>query len=263
MPSDWLEKLVAPFAEADVMTVTGNILPYELEGESQLLFEVYGGLGRGFRRVDYAAEWFYDWYKLHAVPTWELGGTANAAFRATIFGDPQIGLMDEALGAGVPTGCSEDTYLFYKVAKAGYRIAYQATAHVWHKHRRSPEALRRQLYNYSKGHVAYHLTTWLRDGDARGLYRIAVELPFSYIGRAWKRLTGHSTYPLSLLAVELAGTLAGPLALWRSRRGVARAGRSAPYTAKSLPLRAPSDWMGASPTPRPLEVPEELIVAGS
>ena len=57
-----------------------------------------------------------------AVPTWRIGSTANAAFRASIFSDPRIGLMDEALGAGMPTGCSEDTYLFYKVLRAGYRI---------------------------------------------------------------------------------------------------------------------------------------------
>ena len=37
-----------------------------------------------------------------------LGATANAAFRRSIFFDPAIGLLDEALGAGMPTGCSED-----------------------------------------------------------------------------------------------------------------------------------------------------------
>jgi hypothetical protein len=41
-----------------------------------------------------------------AVPAWNLGATANAAFRAAIFEDPEIGLMDEALGVGTPTGFS-------------------------------------------------------------------------------------------------------------------------------------------------------------
>jgi GT2 family glycosyltransferase len=39
MPPDWLEKLVTPFARADVMIVTGNTLPLELETRAQRLFE--------------------------------------------------------------------------------------------------------------------------------------------------------------------------------------------------------------------------------
>ena len=35
---------------------------------------------------------------------WDLGATANAAFRASIFDRPDIGLMDEALGPGMPIG---------------------------------------------------------------------------------------------------------------------------------------------------------------
>ena len=71
-----------------------------------------------------------------AVPTWKLGATANAAFRAAIFSDPAIGVLDEALGAGMPTGCSEDTYLFYRILKAGHTIVYEPAAWVWHEHRR-------------------------------------------------------------------------------------------------------------------------------
>ena len=66
-------------------------------------------------------------------------------------------------------GCSEDTYLFYKILKAAIRSSYEPAAYVWHKHRRDLAALRRQLYNYSKGHVAYQLTTLLRDHDRRAV----------------------------------------------------------------------------------------------
>ena len=41
-------------------------------------------------------------------------------------------------------------------------------------------ALRRQIYSYAKGHAAYQLTTWLRDGDRRGLLRLLYELPAVY-----------------------------------------------------------------------------------
>jgi GT2 family glycosyltransferase len=223
---DWIERLAAPFARDEVMVVTGNVLPIELETEAQRLFEAYGGLGRGFVPLSVGRDWFAA--SRRSVRTWDLGCTANAAFRAAVFEDPEIGLMDEALGAGTPTGCSEDTYLFYRVLKAGHTIVYEPEALVWHRHRRTIEALRRQIYSYSKGHVAYQLTTWLRDGDRRALVRLFYELPRTYARRTWDRLRGWSDYPLSFIALEVLGNLAGPWALWQSRRRVARLGRSAP-----------------------------------
>jgi GT2 family glycosyltransferase len=233
MPPTWLEKLIAPFVRPDVMVVTGNVLPLELTTPAQRLFEKYGGLGRGFKPREVGGDWFES-SRRHAVPTWELGATANAAFRASIFGHPQIGLMDEALGVGTPTGCSEDTYLFYRVLKAGHTILYQPAAYVWHKHRRDMRALRRQIYGYSKGHVAYHLTTLLRDHDLRALMRLSIHLPRWHIKQVLRqiksRLRGkRMDYPLSLTLLEIAGNLAGPWALWRSRRRVKREGRSQPY----------------------------------
>jgi O-antigen biosynthesis protein len=232
-PPDWLERLIEPFDDADVMAVTGNVLPLTLESAPARMFEHYGGLGRGFapKRVD--AEWFRRWRR--AAPTWELGCTANAAFRASIFRDARIGLMHEALGAGTPTGCSEDTYTFYRILNAGFAIVYEPRAWVWHKHRDSMDALRRQIYAYAKGHAAYQLTTWLRDGDRRGLLRLAVELPLRYAERTWQFARRRSDYPLSFIALEIAGTLAGPFALWRSVRRVRRLGRIQSGTPAPLP----------------------------
>ncbi len=232
MPPDWLEKVVAPFNRAEVMTVTGNVLPLELETKAQHLFEVYGGLGRGFERREFDRAWF-DSCGRRAVPTWLLGATANAAFRASVFGDRNIGLMDEVLGAGTPTGCSEDTYVFYKVLKAGYVIVYEPAAYVFHKHRREMGALRRQIYSYSKGHVAYHLMTLLHHRDLRALVRLFFELPQTYYRRIKQRILGGGAYPLSLIIVEMVGNLAGPWALLKSRRKVRRNGRSNPYVRPS------------------------------
>jgi GT2 family glycosyltransferase len=225
VPEGWLERLIAPFSRAEVAAVTGHVVPLELETGSQSRFEAYGGLGKGFERIEANAEWFRR--MRGAVPTWKLGATANAAFRAAIFDDPAIGHLDEALGAGMPTGCSEDTYLFYRILKAGHTIVYEPTAWVSHRHRRDPSALRRQIYAYSKGHVAYHLTTLLRDGDRRALVRLVYSLPKAYVKRTWARLRGWSEYPFSLVLVEIAGTLAGPFALWRARRRVRRLGPGA------------------------------------
>jgi len=228
LPSDWLEKLVTPFARPEVMIVTGNVLPLELETINQRFFEIYGGLGRGFEPLEVNGNWFESSPRL-AVPTWLLGATANAAFRASIFNHPEIGLMDEALGPGMPSGVGEDTYLFYKVLKAGYTLVYEPTAYVWHKHRRDMNALRRQIYGYSKGHVAYNLTTWLRDHDWRGLVQILVGLPIYHFQRIKLWVQGQSQYPLSLTFLEIAGNLAAPWSLFQSYQRVKREGRSDPY----------------------------------
>jgi len=240
VPEGWLERLVAPFTRPDVMAVTGHVLPFELETASQCRFEAYGGLGKGFTRFEVDGEWFRS--MRGAVPTWNLGATANAAFRSSIFRDPRIGVLDEALGAGMPTGCSEDTYLFYRILQAGFTIAYEPAAFVWHRHRKDDESLRRQIYCYSKGHVAYHLTTLLRDGDRRALVRLCYSLPKTYVRRAIERIRGRSDYPLRLILTEIAGTFAGPWALWQARRRVRRFGPSArPRThhAVSLESRVP------------------------
>lgn len=221
MNPDWFDKLLAPFERDDVMIVTGNVLPAQLETRAQQLFEFYGGLGRGFERVEAGGAWFGSWYR-EAVPTWHLGATANAAFRATIFSHPQIGLLDPALGAGTPTGCSEDTDLFYRVLAAGFTIVYEPTAFVWHHHRRDMGALRRQLYAYSKGHVAYNLKTWQDYGDTRALFHLAFTLPKWQIKKLARWVRRSNSYPLALILTEIAGNLAGPFALWRARRRARR-----------------------------------------
>ncbi len=231
VPSDWVENLITPFVRADVMVVTGNVLPLELETSSQHFFELYGGLGRGFKKAEYDGKWFES-FRRRAVPTWSIGACANAAFRASIFANPEIGMIDETLGAGTPTGCSEDTYLFYKVLKLGYTIIYEPKSYVWHKHRTDLKSLKKQIYNYSKGHVSYHLKTWLSDKDWRGIVRILGEVPKFQIRQLARSLLGRSSYPSSLIWLEIKGYLTGPWAYWRSRRNVKRQGRSTPYKSR-------------------------------
>ncbi|MEC4985363.1 MAG: glycosyltransferase, partial [Oscillatoria sp. PMC 1076.18] len=234
MPEDWLKKLIANFSRSDVMCISGNILPLKLDTESQRLFEKYGGLGRGFEYFEVSSKWF-ELSPFHVVPTWELGGTANAAFRAKIFHDPEIGLMDETLGPGMPSGVGEDIYLFYKILKAGYTIIYEPTAYVWHRHRDNMSALRRQLYNYSKGFVSYQLTTLLRDRDWRVLPNLFFYLPGYHLKRIYHRLRGWNDYPISLSLLEITGNILGPLALWKSFQKVNQQGRSQPYLPPSQP----------------------------
>jgi GT2 family glycosyltransferase len=215
---DWLQTLIAPFERGDVYAVTGNTLPIELETVPQQLFESYSGLGRGYERREIGSHWFKQ--QQGAVPTWTIGATANAAFRASAFRDPRIGLLDEVLGPGTPTGVGEDTYLFYKILKAGFTIVYEPRAVVWHRHRKTMTALRNQLFNYSKGHVAYHLHTLIHDYDTRVLSHLFKTMPRWRVKQllriARDEFRGKNTYPMSLVMLELWGHLLGPIGLWHA-----------------------------------------------
>lgn len=221
---DWLERLLAPFSRADVVAVTGNTLPARLETHAERMLEVYGGFCRGFLPRIFDSAWFHR-RRWRAVPTWQIGGSGNAAFRREIFSWRAVGRFAETLGAGVPTGVGEDTKLFYDILHAGFAIAYEPAAVAWHFHRVTMPGLRRQLFGYSKGHVAYHLTTLFDHGDGRALVRILAELPLSFAQRAWQRLRGRSPYPWRLLATEMIGTLLGPWSLWRAQRLAKRLAR--------------------------------------
>jgi O-antigen biosynthesis protein len=224
VPPNWLENLVAPFARPEIGVVTGNLLPLALETPSQQIFEIYdGSLGRGFAAFEADYQWFSN--RFLAVPTWELGATAIAAFRSNVLADPRVGWMDERLGPGVPSGAGEDLYFFYRILKAGHRLVYEPRAWGWHEHRRTLPELRKQLFNYSKGNIGYHLTVLLRDRDLRVLPTVLVFLPIYYAKRLLRWLMGDRDYPLSLTWVEIKGILAGPWGLWQSHRLIRKIGR--------------------------------------
>ena len=229
VPRNWLDQLCRPFADPAVGAVTGNVLPLVLDNSSERQFEEYGGLGRGYTRRVFDHHWLTG--GVNGAATWEIGATANAAFRAELFTDRRVGLMDEALGPGMPSGVGEDTYLFYRTLLAGWRIVYEPSAYVRHKHRATPEALRKQIFSYSKGHVSYLITTWLRNGDRSSLRRLLFVLPRWHAATIWKWIKTlvrlkRPAYPLHLTMLEIAGNLMGPIALFRSRRRVVREGRS-------------------------------------
>lgn len=228
VPPDWLEKLIAPFVQQDVMVVSGNVLPYEQVTESQILFERYGGLGRGSERFHVDGDWFEVRHRF-AVETWKLGGTANAAYRAQIFANKDIGMMNEELSTGGPAGLGEDIYLFYRVLKAGGTIQYEPSAYLWHKHRRSIDALKRQIYNYSKSQLAYHLITVKQDRDLRGLVNAFYAYPKWLLERMLLKMTGRGDWPAWFIWAQIRGYLASPIGFVRALRYVKKQGRSAPY----------------------------------
>ncbi|MBD2092213.1 glycosyltransferase [Microcoleus sp. FACHB-1515] len=229
VPPDWLEKLIAPMNRLEVAIVTGNVLPRELETPAQILVErLRNGLSQGFVPFEADGRWLAA-YAHTTPPTWELGVSANAAFRASIFAHPQIGLMEEVLGPGTPTAGAEESYLMYKTLNAGYTIVYQPQAYVWHRHRREMSALHRQIHGYMKSATAYNLTLWLKDGDRRALRHQFWELPNYYARRIYHRLRGWDKTPWLLLWQEVSGYFAGYWCYWQSWQRVQRQGRSDRY----------------------------------
>lgn len=225
VPAGWLDLLLDPFRRNDVMAVCGNVQPLELRNEAQLDFERISPLSKGFRRFE--SRWAHPTRPWTAFPAWELGATANAAFRRVVFDDPEVGLMDEALGPGTPSGVGEDSYLLYRIVRAGWTVVYEPSAYVWHRHRNTAAALVSQMTNYYSGHVAHQLTTLVRDHDPRAVHRLARVTAYATVSRL-ESLVGRGPVPPAIARAQLRGTLRGPLNYVRSQQRVRREGRSAP-----------------------------------
>jgi GT2 family glycosyltransferase len=223
VPDGWLDLLLDPFRRNDVMAVCGNVQPLELRNAAQLDFERISPLSKGFRRFE--SHWADPVRPWRAFPAWELGATANAAFRRAVFADPEVGVMDEALGPGMPSGVGEDSYLLYRIVRAGWTVVYEPTAYVWHRHRDTAEALVSQITNYYSGHVAHQLTTLVRDHDPRAVQRLARVTAYAAVSRV-ASLVGRGPVPPAIARAQLRGTLRGPINYVRSQRRVRREGRS-------------------------------------
>jgi hypothetical protein len=117
------------------------------------------------------------------------------------------------------------------VLHAGWAIAYEPSALVWHHHRSTVEDLRHQMFGYGTGLSAYVITLLLdrRTRGAvlrrvpRGLVRV-VRTPASTHGS----MAAGVAIPDGLWRREVVGLVAGPLELLRARRRVRRLPRLRP-----------------------------------
>jgi glycosyltransferase involved in cell wall biosynthesis len=206
----WLDGLAAPFADPLVMAATGYIGPLELETRAQYLFEMHRGFEKHFDRV------VFDGVKAPpAVAAGPSGAGANSIFRRRAL--EELGGFAEDLGPGTPARSSDDTWAFYLLLAAGYRIEHDPARIVWHAHRRDPAALRRILFEYGLSSTAYATRCLLGRGELEALgiwswwWRRHLR---SDLARILKRR--EPRLPLRVFAGEALGTLLGPFALARS-----------------------------------------------
>jgi O-antigen biosynthesis protein len=241
-PAGWLEGLLVPFDDPTIGAVTGNIIPFQLNSSAERLCESCCSLSAGSEPFTVDGYWFQA--SPDSVQGWEFGTTANVAVRTSVFSDPAVGLFAESLGPGTPIGAGEDPYFFYRVLKAGYRLQYLADVWVWHKHRSTSRHLRRQVYNYAKSAVGYHTMTLLRDGDQRSRASLFGGLQQHYFRRLIAAARGRIDVPVSLVAVEIAGHVAGGFSFAASelRRRILARDPAFPITPPALPARPTDDY---------------------
>ena len=206
----WLDGLGDPFDDPLVMALTGYAGPLELETRAQYLFEAHGGLQRFQERL------VFDGASGSPLQIGDTAGAgANSFYRRRVF--DEIGLFPEDLGPGTPV-LGEEKYVFYRIAEAGYRIVFDPSRIVWHRHRRDDETLRRTLFSYTVGEFGY-TTRCLLERWEPGVLHIWRWWPrhlcadLVRLGRGDDR-----AIPLNLILAEAAGIPLGPWMLWRSRR---------------------------------------------
>jgi glycosyltransferase involved in cell wall biosynthesis len=210
----WLAELVAGFEAGDsVACVTGLTLPLELDTPAQILFEEYGGFGKGVDRHIYNLSEHHPGDRLFPYAIGRIGSGNNMAWSRKLL--EEIGGFDLSL---TKTG-AEDISAFFDAMTSGYTIVYEPAAIIFHEHRRSYADLRRQVYWYGIGLGAY-LTRCLL-GDVRHRLRFAAKAPFGLVyllsANSPKNVKKSPVFPRELTRLELRGTWRGSLAYIRAR----------------------------------------------
>ncbi|MBI2955066.1 MAG: glycosyltransferase family 2 protein [Chloroflexi bacterium] len=200
----WLAAILSHYDDPEVACVTGLIAPWEVETRAQEQFEFhYGGMSRGL------IPFTMDFTQIRATDAGRAGAGANMSFRRSILLD--IGLFNEALDCGMPTQSGGDSYAFYKVLSAGYKIAYEPGALVWHRHRRDDEHLKKQIYGYGVGITSHLVACLVEDHDLGALMTMWNLLRHWHLWRFIGKARGQLDVPLTLLVAELWGFFVG---LW-------------------------------------------------
>lgn len=201
----WLTRLMMAFNTLDsVMCVTGLAIPYELETQSQVWFEQFGGLGNGFERQIFDMGEHRRDNLLYPYTVGQYGAGVNMAFRTA--------WLRNVGGFEISISQADDISMFVKVITNGYRIIYEPNALVHHKHRRDYEGLKRQIFNYGIGLSIFiiHLVI----SDWLWLIKISPRIPAGIWHmlnpRSYKNKNKQRGYPAELTWLERKGLIKGP-----------------------------------------------------
>ena len=222
----WVRALAEVFSEnTEVMAVTGLIVPYELETESQIYFENRGGFGKRFKRA---------WYRMNQENGKQkatfygfsdmFGAGANMAFRRRLF--DHIGYFDPALDMGTATKGGGDMEMFFRVLKKGYTLVYEPGAVVRHCHRRNYEQLRKQMASWGTSFYAYVMRNAIAYPDERfDFIRLGLWFLRFQIRRLINSFVHPVGFPRDLLMAQLFSSFLGPICYLKARRVAAKIDR--------------------------------------
>lgn len=225
----WVRALARVFVEqAEVMAVTGLVVPYELETEAQQLFERYGGFGRGFTPCTYRVNHNSGTRDLFHLHPGKFGTGANMAYRRRVFA--HVGPFDPALDVGTVTNGGGDLEMFFRVLQAGHALAYEPSALVRHRHRRDYAQLRTQISNNGIGFYSYLVRSALHHRDERwALVRLGLWwLWWWNVRRLLISIRHPDRFPRDLIVAELWGSLRGLGRYPKARRALATMMHSSP-----------------------------------
>ncbi|WP_457027903.1 glycosyltransferase family 2 protein [Kitasatospora sp. P5_F3] len=211
----WLSSLVAAFADDPAAgCVTGLILPAELQTAAQAALQQHGGYDKGFN----PRRWSLDLPPgdpLFPFTAGQFGSGANMAFRTQLL--RTLGGFDPATGVGTPAHGGDDLLAFFRIVTAGHVLSYQPDAIVWHRHRRTADALPAQLYGYGAGLGAYLAAAVA--AEPRLLPALLRRVPGGLrhaAAQAKRRTLPSGQQSARLAALELRGMLYGPVGYLRA-----------------------------------------------
>ena len=205
----WLDGLKEAWAEnPDASAFTGLILPFELNTEAQILFELAGGFRRGFEKIRYGQ--VLPGNELYPCGSGIFGAGCNMAFCRDML--IKLGGFDEALDTGAPLPGGGDLDIFYRVIRAGYVLVYEPRYLIYHQHRRETAKLRHQYWTWGLGLMAFIIKSYQSDLPQRKNLRRLILWWFQYeFDRLKQSIKGKHPLPISMLLAELWGGIVG---LW-------------------------------------------------
>lgn len=207
----WVLAIARAFEEEpDAMCVTGLVVPDELDTEAQVLFERYGGFGRGFDRQVFRVDVAGGRSAVQQYGgTGRFGTGASMAFRTRFF--EACGRFDPWLDVGTPANGGGDLEMFLRVLQSGAALVYEPAALVRHRHRRDMAALTSQIASNGIGFYAYLVRTARACPAERGaVLRLGLWwLWWWNLRRILRSFVRPTSIPRSLMLAELKGSIAG------------------------------------------------------
>jgi glycosyltransferase involved in cell wall biosynthesis len=176
----WFQGLANALHEnPDAGAITGPVMPMELATWAQVLFEDRGGFSHGFGTVRYTQHTIAN--ITHPCNAGMFGAGCNMVFRRELL--LRSGLFDEALDTGAPLPGGGDVDIFYRVLRANTPLIYEGTMAVYHRHRPDYKGLRRQMWTWGLGYMAFTAKSYRSDSANRFKLRMMTLGCFVFFAR--------------------------------------------------------------------------------